>query len=413
MSGNIFINYRRGDEPGFVQALLGRLEQAFPADRLFIDVDHIPPGEDFVRVLESQVAECDALLAVIGRGWLDAADESGHRRLDDPNDFVRVEIESALKQGKRVIPVLVHEARMPRADELPEALRPLATRNAVRLTHERFRADVQGLIGALQRPRSEPAAAPPTQYPQAKTQQRRRSSGIVLAAAAAALLLVIAGSVWLGVPYLSSPHPAPAAQAPQPTATAVAPQPSSPPASTTAPAPQAGAAQQSAALPQRPPPSTSATAQCATDVRPGDTERYCASSVLAPEAGNSYSVANLFNTDMTTAWVHGTHKSGLGQWIVVEFDGLRSVKSVTVRNGYQKNAEVYDANSRVQELRLIFSQGESRLFSLADSGGAQTINLDPPVKAYWIQFLVATVYAGRKYPDTAISKLFVTSEPVQ
>ena len=150
MSGKIFINYRRGDEPGFTQALLGRLEQAFPADQLFIDVDNIPPGEDFVRMLESQVAQCDALLAVIGHSWLNATDERGSRRLDDPNDFVRIEIESALKQGKRVIPVLVHEARMPRPDELPEAIRLLATRNAVRLTHERFRADTQGLVKALQ-----------------------------------------------------------------------------------------------------------------------------------------------------------------------------------------------------------------------------------------------------------------------
>jgi len=144
MSGHIFINYRRGDEPGFTQALLGRLEQAFPPDRIFIDVDNISPGEDFVQVLESQVEQCDTLLAVIGKGWLDATDERGSRRLDDPNDFVRIEIESALKQGKRVIPVLVHEARMPRPDELPEAIRPLATRNAVRLTHERFRADNAG-----------------------------------------------------------------------------------------------------------------------------------------------------------------------------------------------------------------------------------------------------------------------------
>lgn len=150
MTGKIFINYRRGDEPGFTQALLGRLEQAFPTDRLFIDVDSIPPGEDFARMLESQVAQCDAMLAIIGNGWLDATDERGNRRLLDPNDFVRIEIESALRQGKRVIPVLVHEARMPRADELPEAIRSLATRNAVRLTHERFRADVQGLVRALQ-----------------------------------------------------------------------------------------------------------------------------------------------------------------------------------------------------------------------------------------------------------------------
>jgi hypothetical protein len=150
MSGKIFINYRRGDEPGFAQALLGRLEQAFPAERLFMDVDNIPPGEDFVRMLESQVAQCDAMLTVIGNNWLGATDEHGSRRLDDPHDFVRIEIESALKQGKRVIPVLVHQARMPHPNELPEAMRPLSQRNAVRLTHERFRSDVQGLIKALQ-----------------------------------------------------------------------------------------------------------------------------------------------------------------------------------------------------------------------------------------------------------------------
>jgi hypothetical protein len=150
MSGKIFINYRRGDEPGFTQALLSRLEAAFPSERLFIDIDNIPPGVDFVRQLDMQVAECDILLAVIGKNWLDAKDEHGNRRLDNPYDFVRNEIESALKQEKQVIPVLVHEARMPHSDQLPESIRPLATRNAVRLTHERFRADVDGLIKALQ-----------------------------------------------------------------------------------------------------------------------------------------------------------------------------------------------------------------------------------------------------------------------
>jgi len=77
-------------------------------------------------------------------------DQQGSRRLDDPNDFVRIEIEAALKQDKRVIPVLVGETRMPRLDELPEAIRPLARRNAVRLTHERFRADAHSLVKALQ-----------------------------------------------------------------------------------------------------------------------------------------------------------------------------------------------------------------------------------------------------------------------
>jgi TIR domain-containing protein len=149
--GRIFINYRRGGDPGVAQALLSRLEQAFPPDQLFMDVDNIEPGLDFVQVLEEQVRSCDVVLAVIGHDWIDARDPTGARRLDNPEDFVRVEILSALSQNKRVIPVLVGDTQMPRSDELPEAMKPLARRHAVRLTHERFRADTEGLIKALRR----------------------------------------------------------------------------------------------------------------------------------------------------------------------------------------------------------------------------------------------------------------------
>jgi len=151
MAGKIFINYRRGEDSGFVHALLAPLEQAFSSERLFIDIDSIEPGVDFVRVLDEQVSKCDILLAVIGKGWLEARDETNQRRLDNPEDFVRIEIESALNHGKRVIPVLVGDARMPRSDELPEVLRPLAKRGGVRLTHERFRADTADFINRLKK----------------------------------------------------------------------------------------------------------------------------------------------------------------------------------------------------------------------------------------------------------------------
>jgi formylglycine-generating enzyme required for sulfatase activity len=150
MSGKIFINYRRGDVPEAAGRLFDRLQDVFKHDQLFMDVDSIAPGMDFVRVLGERVAESDVLLAVIGKGWLQARDAAGERRLDNPEDFVRIEIASAIKQDKLVIPVLVGNAEMPRSEDLPEELRPLARRNAVRLTHERFRADVQGLIKALQ-----------------------------------------------------------------------------------------------------------------------------------------------------------------------------------------------------------------------------------------------------------------------
>jgi hypothetical protein len=150
MTGKIFINYRRGDDPGHTGRLFDRLQDVFDPGQLFMDVDNIAPGLDFVRVLNERVAECDIVLAIIGKGWVDARDDNGNRRLDDPDDFVCIEITSALNQGKRVIPVLVGEAQMPRPEDLPEALQVLARRNAVRLTHERFRADTQGLIKAIQ-----------------------------------------------------------------------------------------------------------------------------------------------------------------------------------------------------------------------------------------------------------------------
>jgi hypothetical protein len=150
VAGKIFINYRRGDDPQAAGRLFDRLQDVFKPEQLFLDVDNIAPGLDFGRVLDERVAECDVVLAVIGKSWIGARDAGGNRRLDDPDDFVRIEITSALTQGKRVIPVLVGDAQMPRAEELPEVMRPLVRRNAVRLTHERFRADTAGLVKSLQ-----------------------------------------------------------------------------------------------------------------------------------------------------------------------------------------------------------------------------------------------------------------------
>jgi hypothetical protein len=134
MVGKIFINYRRDDDPMSVRALRDRLVRVSSRKRLFINED-VDLGLDFVNVLGEQIEECDIMISVIGPRWLDARDED-KRRLDDPDDFVRIEIESALKQGKRVIPVLLGEARMPSADELPDSTQ----RQAVRLIYDRFGA---------------------------------------------------------------------------------------------------------------------------------------------------------------------------------------------------------------------------------------------------------------------------------
>ena len=150
MTGKIFLNYRRGDDPGNTGRLYDRLEPEFGKDALFMDVEgHIKGGDDFVEVLKAQVAACDVLLAIIGPRWLEVADETGRRRLDNPDDWVRVEIVGALETGKRVIPVLVGGADIPRAEDLPEPLKPLARKHAVRITLERFKSDAQGLVGQI------------------------------------------------------------------------------------------------------------------------------------------------------------------------------------------------------------------------------------------------------------------------
>jgi hypothetical protein len=151
MAGAIFISYRHGADSGFAGRLYDRLEHSFGRERVFIDVCNIAPGEDFVTFLQARVAACDVLLALIGRGWLAATDAAGRRRLDNPDDFVRIEIAAALAQGKRVIPVLSDNTAMPRAEELPEDIKPLARRNAIRFTRDRFKDDAERLIRVLEK----------------------------------------------------------------------------------------------------------------------------------------------------------------------------------------------------------------------------------------------------------------------
>jgi hypothetical protein len=142
----IFINYRREDSMGIAGRLHDRLAKAFGRKNLFMDVDSIPPGIDFVRHLNDQIAKCDILLAVIGPDWLNLKDEEGARRLHAADDFVALEITAALRRNISVIPILVDGARMPKASDLPESLKPLAHRNAFILRHDSFGRDADALI---------------------------------------------------------------------------------------------------------------------------------------------------------------------------------------------------------------------------------------------------------------------------
>ncbi|MEY9466414.1 hypothetical protein ABH973_006827 [Bradyrhizobium ottawaense] len=142
-------------------------------------------------------------------------------------------------------------------------------------------------------------------------------------------------------------------------------------------------------------------------------ETYCVSSMLKPQFGNSYGAANLFDASTGTAWVEGAAGNGVGEWITVEFETLRRVKSIHVQNGYQKSPDIFAKNNRVRQIRVLFSGGESQNFILDDKLSAQLLTLRPQVSAYWMQFIIDDVWAGNKYTDTAITKLLVNSDPVQ
>ncbi len=147
--GAIFISYRRDDAEGQAGRLYDDLVKQFGEDGVFMDVTDIEAGRDFRQVIDQHVASCGVLLAVIGKDWIDSRDAMERRRLDDPNDFVRLEVASALKRDIPVIPVLVRGASMPRAEQLPPDCQDLCYRNGVELTHPRWDSDVQVLIKAL------------------------------------------------------------------------------------------------------------------------------------------------------------------------------------------------------------------------------------------------------------------------
>lgn len=145
----VFLNYRRGDSAGHAGRLYDSLTERFGDERVFMDVDKIAPGTDYIDEIDRAVGSCDVLLAVIGRDWLSAQDATGRRRLDDPNDFVRAEIEAALKRNVRLIPLLVQGAQMPDGEDLPGSLAKIARRNALELSDSRWNYDVDRLEQAL------------------------------------------------------------------------------------------------------------------------------------------------------------------------------------------------------------------------------------------------------------------------
>lgn len=198
----LFISYRREDTAAHAGRLYDRLSDHFGRAQVFMDIDHIEPGEDFVEAINRKVGGCDVAIVLIGPEWLSLTDAAGHRRLDDPEDFVRMEIVAALQRNIRVIPILVGGARMPRKQDLPEELAPLSRRNALEISESRFHADVDRLIDAIEKPhgsaRTETAAQ--SELRPADEQRDRGTSANYLRTIVVSLLVIAViatGVTWL------------------------------------------------------------------------------------------------------------------------------------------------------------------------------------------------------------------------
>lgn len=152
MPDQIFISYRRDDAAYVTGHINDLLRKEFGHESVFTDVDNIALGVDFRKVLDESVSQCQVFLAVIGDNWLTVKDHEGNRRLEDPADFVRIEVESALKRNIPIIPLLVGRATMPKAEELPEGLKDLAFRNGTQIRPAPdFNVDMDRLIKNLRR----------------------------------------------------------------------------------------------------------------------------------------------------------------------------------------------------------------------------------------------------------------------
>lgn len=185
----IFISYRRSDSPDVTGRIFDHLSRSFGRSQVFKDVDSLPLGVDFRAVITEAVQACDVVIVVIGAGWLKATNSEGGYRLNDPSDFVRIEIEGALARNIPTIPVLVSGATMPAVEALPSSIQPLAFRNAIQVRSDPdFSNDIARLARALQRVVSGNSPLDRIRLPGV-----RRTVPIFVGLAAVLILLLVAG----------------------------------------------------------------------------------------------------------------------------------------------------------------------------------------------------------------------------
>ncbi len=169
----IFLSYRREDTSGHAGRLYDLLARRYGAEQIFMDIDAIPVGSEFAKEIHRAVASCDVFIALIGPRWAQVTGPDGSRRLDDEDDYLRQEVESALASDVRVVPVCVQGADLPSAEVLPASLAPLVERQGTKLGDASWHDDVERLVRRLE-------GRPP----------RRRTRTLLLAAAVGVLALV-------------------------------------------------------------------------------------------------------------------------------------------------------------------------------------------------------------------------------
>jgi hypothetical protein len=360
---SIFVSYRREDTSGHAGRLCDRLRAQFRDTRVFMDVDTIQPGVDFVQVIEDAVGSCDVLLALIGDEWLTVSDRFGNRRLDNPEDFIRLEIAAALRRGVPVIPVLLEDARMPSADELPGELARFARIHALDISDKRWEYDIGRLVTVLQGIGTEPEAerqvlpssppetsepAPTTPAVRSPAQARKLPTAKI---AAVALLLAVA----FGAFFLLGPGDERARR-------------------TTI---QAGAVA---------PPAFDASGRQVT-----------------------YEPENALDNDPSTAWrVEG---DGRGVALTLDLGKRLPVRRLGLLPGYAKtdaldHTDRFPQNRRIARVRYRFDGGASVEQQFADRPVIQTMDVRVETRRITIEIL-ETVPGDPNFDYTAISEIMI------
>ena len=200
-NSGIFISYRRDDTRQAAGRLGDDLVREFGQDRIFRDIERIELGVEFAQVLNEALNNCNVMLVLIGRHWLTVTDAQGARRLDQPTDWIRTEIVTALTRKVRVVPVLVDGATLPTEAELPDDLRPLVRRQAFQIEDARWRSDVQRLVEGLSRLEGLAVVKPPTPAPALRASvpaaPPANNRGKLVGLGAGSLVLLLALFAWL------------------------------------------------------------------------------------------------------------------------------------------------------------------------------------------------------------------------